>query len=278
MKDNLDPIRQVLGFAIEEKKRTQDFIKGVGPAIIEILTPIMEKMVENAKMTKEEMMACMSMMQINVAPATTPEAHVTVDIPPIKIPTPQVTVKVPEIKIPVIKVPKPEVTVNVDASDFTPLIKELKAMKPEKMDHSDITTLLQQLLDKEGIEIPPTIKLDKDQFGSLLAVNRVGGGGSLRTANKVTVKNLAMAAANTEYSYTFPANTLSWTIKLRATDIPMLASFTTGTLPTSGDGSSYITVPAYYLHSQQGVEWSHKTIYLQTEGTSQVAEIISYQM
>ena len=92
----------------------------------------------------------------------------------------------------------------------------------------------------------------------------------------MTVANLSMPAVNTEYTYTLPANTVQYKIKMRADDVPFLLATTTGKLPTSGDGSAYMTIAAYYTESTAGLDLSGKTLYLQTASVSQVAEIIVY--
>jgi len=126
------------------------------------------------------------------------------------------------------------------------------------------------------VNVPAALKLDEMQMRALTA-SRSGGGGVM-PARKVTVANTSMALANTEYSYTFPANTVSWSVKLRSQNTLLLYSFTTGKLPTSGDGSAYMTAPQNFVQSQDGVDWSGKTIYVQTGSASQTLEVTSYQL
>ena len=157
-----------------------------------------------------------------------------------------------------------EIKQTIRATDNSSLLKDiLAAVKASKT------------------EAPKTLKLDDSQFRALRTAGGGGGGGgsaSPSLASNRTLANLSMPTANTEYSYTFPANTMSWTVKLRSQNTLMLYSFTTGKLPTSGDGLAYATTPQNFLQSQSGVDWSGKTIYLQTGSATQVAEIISYAL
>lgn len=132
------------------------------------------------------------------------------------------------------------------------------------------------------IQVPNnlTFKLDDTQLRSIRGGSTGGGvtvAGPL-TATSVTIVNRTLALAANEYSYTFPANTLSWTIKLRDQGTLAYYSFTTGKLPTSGDSSLYATIPQNFLQSKEGVEWSGKTIYLGAEADGQIAEITVYTL
>lgn len=126
------------------------------------------------------------------------------------------------------------------------------------------------------LDVPKTISIEDSQFRALRqSGGSVGVTGPLQARN-VEITNVDMTTANTQYSHTFGSNVTSWIIKLRSQNTLLLYSFTTGKLPTSGDGLSYATVPQNGLQSQDGVEWSGKTIYLQTGAASQVAEIIEF--
>ena len=110
------------------------------------------------------------------------------------------------------------------------------------------------------------------------ALTAGGGGGGSAGASKVTVANVAMTDANAEYSYSFPANTVAWSVKLRGQGKLLLYAFSAGKLPTSGDASAYMTAPQNYIQSQTGVEWSGKKIFVQADTASQVLEVVSYQL
>ena len=121
MVNPLQQAKDALGKAIEEKKRGQELIKSLGPAVVDTLKPVLDELVANSKLSKEELLSAIAQIQINVPKTDVPKAQVDVTIPEIKVPAPQVTVNVPEIKSPVIPeiklpkivVPKPEVTVNI---------------------------------------------------------------------------------------------------------------------------------------------------------------------
>ena len=104
----------------------------------------------------------------------------------------------------------------------------------------------------------------------------IGGGGMIQ-ANRVGLTNVSMPLANTEYSHTFSPGTVSWQIRIRDTDVPLLVAYTTGKLPTSGDGLAYFTVPAYFIEKNTGLDWSGKILYVQTASASQYLEVIEYK-
>lgn len=135
----------------------------------------------------------------------------------------------------------------------------------------------------KGLKPKDSVKFDDSQMKGLMAAltsSRGGGsisvGGDVLAARNVDVDNVTMASANTEYSYTFPANTVGFELRLRADDVALLVAYTTGKLPTSGDGAAYLTVPSYFIEKTAGLDWSGKTIYVQTASASQVLEVIVY--
>lgn len=127
------------------------------------------------------------------------------------------------------------------------------------------------------LSVPETFKLDDMQLRSIRSGGSLATTGHQLSARSVTLANVAMSAANTEYSYTFPSTTVAWELRLRSTDVPLLIAYVTGKLPTSGDGSAYFSVPAYYVQTNSGVDWGGKTIYIQTGTASQTLEIIVYR-
>lgn len=126
-----------------------------------------------------------------------------------------------------------------------------------------------------------SVKFDDTQMKGLMAAltnsgNSMAVGGGVLAARNVDVDNVTMATADTEYSYTFPANTVGFELRLRADDVALLVAYTTGKLPTSGDGLAYLTVPAYFIEKTAGLDWSGKTIYVQTGSAAQTLEVITY--
>lgn len=82
------------------------------------------------------------------------------------------------------------------------------------------------------------------------------------------VANVSIVSANTEYSYTFPTNTKKFHIKLRDGQRLQLAYI-------SGDtGTTYVTLPAYNLYTEENITLTSVTLYFQSPVGSNVAEII----
>lgn len=88
---------------------------------------------------------------------------------------------------------------------------------------------------------------------------------------KPTIENTAMTSANTEYSYTFPAGTKKFRIKLRALNALLKVAFVEGE-----SGSNYITIP-YGDHMTVEAKVGGATIYFQSPTASQVAEIQTWK-
>jgi len=101
-KTPLEIAKEALDSVISERKRNQELLRSIGPAVVDALKPALEDLARNSKMTKDELVKAVSGLSIN--------------IPPVNMPRPEITVNVPEIKSPVlptINVPEPRVTVNV---------------------------------------------------------------------------------------------------------------------------------------------------------------------
>lgn len=117
----LKQTKAALTQALSEKKRSQEFVNQLGPAVVQALEPLLQEIAQNSKTSKEELIKALSSIKIDVPKSDIPKAQVDVQIPEIKVPQPIVNVtvpdikvpEIPEIKIPKISVPKPEVTVNV---------------------------------------------------------------------------------------------------------------------------------------------------------------------
>lgn len=138
--DALKLAKEALDRALQEKKMSQELIKSLGPAILDSLRPSIEQMSANALLSREELLEAIAGIKINVPETNVPEARVTVEIPKFEIPTPIVNYTPPEVKIDLAslkvpaypKIPKPEVTVNFDASKIR--IPDIKM--PDSMDVS----------------------------------------------------------------------------------------------------------------------------------------------
>lgn len=155
------------------------------------------------------------------------------------------------------------------------------AQKKMDREHSQymksLTDAIVALPKQIKFEVPKTFKLDNEQLRSI----RSAGGGAIslgtggeRTATRYTVANVALTDQNTPYAYTFPANTLSYTFKLRAAGANLYYSDDTDALPGGSGTDNYITLlPGLSARSQDNVEWSGKTIYFQSDTASQVVEL-----
>jgi soluble cytochrome b562 len=172
--------------------------------------------------------------------------------------------------------------IEVEEPDFSTLENELKSLRK---DFSNFSQSLTKGFDKiaenlgqlpKTFDFPKEFKLDKEQLRSIRSNG--GGGvvslsGDLKVATNWTVARVALTNANTEYSYTFPNNTQSWTMKLRDPGATLYYSSATGKFPTSGDSTTYMTMLPIGTRSQDNVEWSGKTVYLQSDTATQVVEI-----
>lgn len=129
-----------------------------------------------------------------------------------------------------------------------------------------------------SLNVPSTFKIDDMQMRALKPRESLSlGGGGTKSATQVTVANVTIAVANTEYSYTFPANVVNFVLKTRAQNATLQYAWATGTLPTSGTGALYMTAPANFIRGQNDLEISGKTIYFQAT-LATTAEIETYRM
>lgn len=165
--------------------------------------------------------------------------------------------------------------------DLKPLIKEIAQLRTESNTQGkQIVTALTKMCEDMGklpksFDFPKEFKLNTEQLRSIRSSG--GGGmsfnGELKVATNWTVATKTLTLANTEYSYTFPTNTQSWTLKLRVAGASLFYSSATGKLPVSGDNSTYMTMLPMGARSQDNVEWSGKTIYFESDTAGQVVEI-----
>jgi len=195
-----------------------------------------------------------------------------------------------------IKEPKFSGDIKVDTNKLETTIQSLKSsFKPVKVDK--LETLLKSIQTalkdnsnaqlksfKDGLEaivialnqlnliVPNTFKLDEMQ---LRALKPQGGGyGGILPARSTKITNVIMTSADTEYSHTFNKSCVSFRMKLRVNNASFYYSWETGTLKVSGDASSYISIPANWLDSRDGVEYNGKTIFFEhSSASSQIMEI-----
>lgn len=195
MKTPLELAKEALDAALAQKKLSQDYVNGLGPAVVETLRPILDEIALNTKISKEDLLTAIANIKINVPKADVPQAQVDVKIPEIKVPEPKITVNIPKIdtpiippiKIPAIKVPKPEVTIN---PRFT--IPEIKM--PAEMDIKGWINIMGY--DKGLLNNPLPVQL-RDASGkpiSLGGITQILGGGGGGKADYFTIKGYGQSA------------------------------------------------------------------------------------
>lgn len=102
-----------------------------------------------------------------------------------------------------------------------------------------------------------------------------GGGGApqpifLTGVNTPAIANVAIPLANTEVSYTLPADTKWFEIKLR-NSAPLKLSYTVGQ-----SGTIYVSLPAQGIHTKDGITAASITLYFQSTAAGSTAEIESW--
>ena len=144
---------------MEEDRKA--LIGQLGEQVTRVLEPVLNSMIENASVSRKEMIETLSQMRIE-----SPEVRMP-DFPEIKIPTPQVTVQVPEMKIP------PMPAINIPETIFP------DRMKVELDGVDRMRPLPAMLVDIKGKPM---------QFGS-----SVSGGGK---ADFLTIKDIRGSTAS----------------------------------------------------------------------------------
>jgi len=86
-----------------------------------------------------------------------------------------------------------------------------------------------------------------------------------------TIANVVITDADTEYSYTLPAGTTRFVIKLRSFGIPLKICFVSG-----GSGTTYKNLPSGQSYREDNIKGSPNILYFQAATGTQVAEIISW--
>lgn len=154
--------------------------------------------------------------------------------------------------------------------------KTISENSKQKDPQLDKVVELLRTISKQKLVVPNTIKIDDKQLRILSNPHMPTFQGNV-PASKAICANVAMASADTEYSYTFPQETVAFYIKIRSQNTKLLMAWETGKLPTSGDGAAYFTVPQNGMQSREGLHLGpNDTIYLQSASASQVVEIIVY--
>ena len=85
---------------------------------------------------------------------------------------------------------------------------------------------------------------------------------------KPTITNTTLTSAATEYSYTFPAGTYKFEIRLRSGSSLLQIAFVSG-----ASGTTYITIPYGASYAETDAKVGGSVIYFQSPDAAQVAEI-----
>lgn len=89
-------------------------------------------------------------------------------------------------------------------------------------------------------------------------------------ANTPTIINKTLTTQNTEYSQALPAGTKRFTLQAR-TAVDVKLCFT-----ALASGTTYITVKSGSSYSEEGLDLSSKTLYMQAGSDGVVVEIVAW--
>lgn len=89
---------------------------------------------------------------------------------------------------------------------------------------------------------------------------------------KITIANVDITLANTEYSYSLPNGTKRFKIKLRNPGYPLQLCVVSGESNTT-----YYNLAQGKTHEEKDIKGTNITLYFRTTANSQVAEIISFK-
>lgn len=187
----LKQVKEALDKAIAEKRVSQEMVRNLSPAIIQTLTPILQEIATNARLTKEDILQSLSQLKIEVPKSevevkmptiTVPEANVKVSIPEIKIP--EVKVNIPEIKLPKIVIPEIKV----------PEIK-IPLIKIPKMEWPEGNMPVEGLMMLKGIDRKNPLPVElRNADGSPMKWPEYIGGGSVGLAHNVKIGGFSESA------------------------------------------------------------------------------------
>ena len=170
----LQKAKDALDEALKQKRSNQEFMRSLGPAIVDTLKPVLDEIAHNSKIPKEEVLKAIS----------------NIKIPQINVPRPEVHVAVPDIKIPEIRVPKSEV--HFDLSK----IKIPDVKMPDEMNIKGWVNFMG--FDKSFYKNPLPVQLMDAQgnplkiFENLTQVMQGGGGGGKH--DFFTIKGFSQSA------------------------------------------------------------------------------------
>lgn len=97
------------------------------------------------------------------------------------------------------------------------------------------------------------------------------GGSSQSTVSTATIQNITLATATTEYTITIPANSKRFTLKTRNNSI-LKVSYTSGQ-----SGINYFTIGYGVCYTEDSLDGSSLTLYLQSSKDSTIIEVLSWE-
>lgn len=171
----LPDINKILDEAIKQKKANADFVKNIGPAIVESLRPILEKIADNSRLPKDEILKAISQIKVNVSDIKVPKPNIT--IPPIVV---------PKADAPIVNYIPPKIEVNVPPLDIKALAAKIEL--PNEMNVRGWVGFMGY--DRGLLSDPLPVQL-RDAKGNPVVIGNggaiVGGGGGV--AHQVKINN-----------------------------------------------------------------------------------------
>jgi hypothetical protein len=180
-----------------------------------------------------------------------------------------------------IKIPeqKPVDLSKIKPTDTSRIEQGLRAVQDQidagNAQIKELFTKLTEAIAAISLKVPDTFKLDDMQIRAI-STSRMPLNPAPLAPRRINVVTVSASSANTEYSRTLSAGTTGYFIKLRAQNVILYMASATGKLPTSGDGSAYMTIPQSGYLSPMGMDVGGKTLYFNTPSASQTIEIVEY--
>jgi len=270
----IDPLKQVkdaLDKAIEQKKMTADFAKSIGPAVIDVLRPVLEEIASNSKLPVDEITKAISQIKVNVSDIKVPTPHITV--PPIIV---------PKQDAPIVNYTPPDIKVNVPVIDIKGLAARIEI--PKEMDVKGWISLMGY--DRGLLSNPLPVQI-RDANGKPVLFNAGGsiisggggGGGSVKVINAsnepVNVTIVGGSTATTGVNIQDSSGVgYSGSNPLPVT-IASGGSATTAVQNVNADGTYRDTFPVQGSVSVSGITGSVGATILDGEGNMKTTWIVS---
>src|SRR3990167_1219706 len=174
-------INEALRKAVDTEKRNQVFLASLGPALVEMLRPVIETIGTAVGRIPNEVKRAIAEIKIDAPDVNVPTY--TVNIPEIKVPKAEVSVSMPDIptpevtvNVPPIKVPKSDVTVNVPKNQNKDIIKAINELKDSIADQKTTSVEIPEYTSKKPM---PALLVDLKGNPMEFAGGGRGGGAQL---------------------------------------------------------------------------------------------------